>query len=148
MRRFVTDVDGDGRSYLQSREELAVELFVDLFDFARGDLAEILTRIDDGTTAEWLESPPGGLKVMYIEHPAAGDTPDPPPDLPGLDAEGFHVTRTLDIDYVAHGELTMMLDDGPVQLKAGDVVIQRATRHAWRNESESPAGLLAILYSP
>jgi quercetin dioxygenase-like cupin family protein len=38
------------------------------------------------------------------------------------------------------------LDDGEtVALKAGDVVIQNATRHAWRNPGTKPATLIFVL---
>ena len=44
------------------------------------------------------------------------------------------------------GELTLELDDGQVRhLKAGDIVIQNGTRHAWRNSSAQPAVMAAIL---
>jgi uncharacterized cupin superfamily protein len=33
----------------------------------------------------------------------------------------------------------MMLDDTVVHVKAGDVVIQQATNHAWINRSTQPA---------
>ena len=31
------------------------------------------------------------------------------------------------------GEITLLLDDSDIPLKAGDVVIQRGTNHAWVN---------------
>jgi hypothetical protein len=39
----------------------------------------------------------------------------------------------------------MLLDDQDVQLKAGDVVIQRGTNHAWSNRSGKPARMLYVL---
>jgi len=32
-----------------------------------------------------------------------------------------------------------------VELKAGDVVIQRGTNHAWRNKSDKPCRILFVL---
>jgi mannose-6-phosphate isomerase-like protein (cupin superfamily) len=148
VRRIVTGVNAGGRSHVTSSEELEVDYFADVYNFDPAELLATLAGIEDGTTAEWLELPNGGVKVMYIIHPPAAEMTGAPPDLPGLDAEGFHTTRTFDIDYVTHGELTMLLDEERVVLRAGDIVIQRATRHAWRNESQETAGLLAILYTP
>jgi naringenin degradation protein FdeH len=45
----------------------------------------------------------------------------------------MHRTRTLDYVIVIEGELVLILDDSEVILKAGDVVVQRGTDHAWEN---------------
>jgi mannose-6-phosphate isomerase-like protein (cupin superfamily) len=47
----------------------------------------------------------------------------------------MHRTRTVDYVVVIEGELTLILDDGEVTLKPGDVVVQRGTDHAWENRS-------------
>ncbi len=47
----------------------------------------------------------------------------------------MHRTRTLDYVVVIEGELVLILDDSEVILKAGDVVVQRGTDHAWENRS-------------
>jgi mannose-6-phosphate isomerase-like protein (cupin superfamily) len=57
----------------------------------------------------------------------------------------MHRTETLDYAVVLEGEITMLLDEGEVNLKAGDVVIQRGTNHAWSNRSGKPVRMLYIL---
>jgi mannose-6-phosphate isomerase-like protein (cupin superfamily) len=57
----------------------------------------------------------------------------------------MHRTETVDYAVVLSGEITMLLDDTDVQLKAGDVVIQRGTNHAWSNRSDKPALMLYVL---
>jgi mannose-6-phosphate isomerase-like protein (cupin superfamily) len=57
----------------------------------------------------------------------------------------MHRTETIDYAIVLEGEITLLLDDEDVQLKAGDVVIQRGTNHAWSNRSNKPARMLYIL---
>lgn len=47
----------------------------------------------------------------------------------------MHRTRTLDYVILIEGELVLILDDSEVTLKAGDVVVQRGTDHAWENRS-------------
>ena len=51
----------------------------------------------------------------------------------------MHRTRTLDYVVVIEGELVLILDDSEVMLKAGDVVVQRGTDHAWENRSAAIA---------
>jgi quercetin dioxygenase-like cupin family protein len=48
-------------------------------------------------------------------------------------------TRTLDFCIVLDGDVDLVLDHEVVHLKAGDIVIQRGTNHAWSNPSNRPA---------
>lgn len=57
----------------------------------------------------------------------------------------MHRTETVDYAVVLEGEITLLLDEGDVQLKAGDVVIQRGTNHAWSNRSGKPVRMLYVL---
>ena len=66
---------------------------------------------------------------------------DIPPGRPGL----MHRTETLDYAIVLAGEVEMVMDDSSVMLKAGDVVIQRGTNHAWVNKGSEPARIAFVL---
>ena len=57
----------------------------------------------------------------------------------------MHRTETIDYAVVLEGEITMLLDDEDVHLKAGDVVIQCGTNHAWSNRSDKPCRMLYVL---
>ena len=59
----------------------------------------------------------------------------------------MHRTESIDYGVVIEGELTLVLDDSEVQLKAGSVVVQRGTNHAWANRSGRPCRMLFILVS-
>jgi mannose-6-phosphate isomerase-like protein (cupin superfamily) len=58
---------------------------------------------------------------------------------------GFHKTDTIDYAIVLSGEIFAMMDDGEVLLKAGDVLIQRGTNHAWSNRTNEPALVAFVL---
>lgn len=58
---------------------------------------------------------------------------------------GMHRTKTTDYIILLSGEITLMLDEGEVDLKPFDVVVQRGTNHAWVNRGSTPALLAAIL---
>ena len=49
---------------------------------------------------------------------------------------GMHRTRSIDYLAVLSGEIDMLLDDSEVHLKAGDVMVQRGTVHAWINRGK------------
>ena len=58
----------------------------------------------------------------------------------------MHRTRTVD-DYavVMAGEIDMLLDDSEIHLKAGDVLVQQGTNHAWVNRGTEPCRIAFIL---
>jgi quercetin dioxygenase-like cupin family protein len=72
----------------------------------------------------------------------AADTPKKglPPRHPMM-----HRTRTLDYAIVLAGEIDMLLDEGEVHLKAGDVLVQQATNHAWVNRGRERCRVAFIL---
>ncbi len=57
----------------------------------------------------------------------------------------MHKTQTIDYAIVLSGKITLILDDDEVDLKAGDVVVQRATAHAWANRSSEACSIAFIL---
>jgi mannose-6-phosphate isomerase-like protein (cupin superfamily) len=57
----------------------------------------------------------------------------------------MHRTRTVDYAIIMSGEIDMMLDDKVVHVKAGDVVVQQATNHAWLNHGTEPCRIIFVL---
>lgn len=58
----------------------------------------------------------------------------------------MHKTASLDVIILVKGSVDMLLDDGEAEsLKPGDVIIQRATNHAWVNKGHETALLVAVL---
>ncbi len=64
---------------------------------------------------------------------------------PGFPHPLMHTTDTLDYIIIISGEIYLILDDEETLLKPGDIVIQRATNHAWSNRTNNPCIQLAIL---
>jgi mannose-6-phosphate isomerase-like protein (cupin superfamily) len=70
--------------------------------------------------------------------------------LPGhLDEHGrqspVHRTESVDYGIVLEGEIVLILDDSEIELKAGDIVVQRGTDHAWANRSDRIARVAFVL---
>jgi quercetin dioxygenase-like cupin family protein len=63
---------------------------------------------------------------------------------PGV-SKRWHKTDSIDYAVVLQGEIYMQLDAGEVRLKAGDVLIQRATMHNWENRGQVPCIIAFIL---
>lgn len=57
----------------------------------------------------------------------------------------FHKTESLDYAIVLEGEIWAMMDEGEALMKAGDVLIQRATNHSWSNRSDKVCRVAFVL---
>jgi len=57
---------------------------------------------------------------------------------------GMHQTDSIDVVTVISGEIWAVVQTGETLLKAGDTIIQRGTRHAWRNRSDAPCTVSAL----
>ena len=102
---------------------------------------------------------PNGTQFLIVDFPPVGPEVDKLPmdtmmKVVGADAPKrgappsnplMHRTRTLDYALIVQGEIDMMLDTGPVHLKAGDVVVQQATNHAWLNHGKEPCRIAFVM---
>jgi mannose-6-phosphate isomerase-like protein (cupin superfamily) len=57
----------------------------------------------------------------------------------------MHRTETIDYAIVLSGEIVMLLDEQEVLLKAGDILVQCGTNHAWVNRSNASAVVVFVL---
>ena len=57
----------------------------------------------------------------------------------------MHRTRSVDYAVVLSGEIDMLLDDSEVHLRAGDVLVQRGTSHAWENRGTESCRVAFVL---
>ncbi|KAK5211204.1 hypothetical protein LTR47_008076 [Exophiala xenobiotica] len=79
-----------------------------------------------------------GVFCRIVDFPATGDTPD--------DVNIMHRTQSVDFGVVLKGSIKLILDDGVETLmKEGDVCVQRATIHAWKNISSENCRMLFVL---
>ncbi len=63
---------------------------------------------------------------------------------PGV-AERWHATDSIDYAIIISGEIDMQVDEGEVHLKAGDILVQRATIHNWVNRGSEPCIIAFVL---
>lgn len=57
----------------------------------------------------------------------------------------MHRTRSIDYAIVMSGEIDMLLDDTEVHLRAGDVLVQQGTDHAWVNRGREICRIAFVL---
>lgn len=143
VRRIVTGHDDKGQSVIASDEELAgsevagranVGFFqvwaTHEMPVALTDEAMVGQR--EGSSSIFLGT--GSGSVLRIGDLGAG-TSSP-----------MHRTASLDYGICLEGECDMELDGGEVvRVRAGDVVIQRGTNHAWHNRTTTPCRFAWIL---
>ena len=110
-----------------------------------------------------LHPPPNGTRLRVVDFPpedegvlaqltpevvraafdvlhAADSLPEGPQPHPLM-----HRTESIDYGLVLEGELVLVLDGSETPLRAGDVVIQRGTSHAWANRSGRMARMAFVL---
>ena len=87
----------------------------------------------NGSLFRYVYIPPDTMTKKYF------------PDKPGAPHPLMHKTQTLDYIIILSGELYLIMEDTETLLKAGDIVIQCGTNHAWSNRTEQPCIQLAIL---
>jgi cupin domain len=170
IRRIVTGHDVGGRSIVQ--EDGAPARVVTLggengttfhevwntrttpapIDRASGEPAEpgiALLPPTNGTRIRVLDIPPDDGSVAALPREAvralfdaigAGHAlaDDPPHPL-------MHRTETIDYGIVLDGELILILDEAETIVRAGDIVVQRGTSHAWANRSSASARIAFVL---
>jgi quercetin dioxygenase-like cupin family protein len=85
-----------------------------------------------------------GARIIGTAPPANG-TRFAVIDFPPGNEPRMHRTETVDYVIVLAGEVEMDMDDSTVKLKAGDVMVQRGTNHAWANRSDKRARVAFVL---
>lgn len=146
VRRVVTGHSPDGRStvmidsvcpHLRELPDFPTFRFTDLW-VAKTAPADNRGHDDDADGPLSHTPPPSGNVFRLLEI-----APDPP----GVDMAqtGMHTTPTVDYVYVLAGQITVILQEGEVELRTGDVLIQRGTVHAWSNRGSVPCIMLGVL---
>ena len=164
VRRVVTKLDASGKAVVMIDERTrltaprppnyAANVWVtstNLPDFTatddRGKTKTSLVPPKSGTVFRIVEFAPesqGGqpTDINYMTKFVGADAPKKglPPRHPMM-----HRTRSLDYVIILSGEIDLLLDEGEVHFKAGDVLVQQATNHAWVNRSGKPCRVAFIL---
>ena len=167
MRRIITGHNEEGKSVITIDGPPARSIGEDvggLFELWNTDGNDIIsTDSFDRADDEIILSPPdGGTKFRYFQ---INPLPDGVPEemMQEIAADAFkkigaahhrvdtskhpamHKTETIDYIILLKGDVTLILDEEEVDLKPFDVVIQRGTNHAWVNNGDNPALLIAVL---
>jgi len=101
-----------------------------------------------GSKFRVVEYPPDSQRVAQMRAPGVSHDAKSEGyvrDLANKRHPGFHKTDSIDYAIVLTGEIYALVDEGEVLLKAGDVLIQRGTSHAWSNRTEEPCCIAFVL---
>ena len=167
MRRIVTGHNKEGRSIITIDGPPARSIGEDvggLFELwnTDGNIIDTKDNLDRADQDIILSPPTGGTKFRYFQ---INPTPEgiPMEIMQEIAADAFekigaghhrvdtskhpamHKTETVDYIILLKGDVTLILDEDEVTLKPHDVVVQRGTNHAWVNNGDEPALLIAVL---
>jgi hypothetical protein len=102
----------------------------------------------NGSKFRVVEYPPDSQRLATLRAPGVSHDAKAEGYTRHLDNKrhpGFHKTDTIDYAIVLTGEIYALMDEGELLLKAGDVLIQRGTNHAWSNRTEQPCCVAFVL---
>jgi quercetin dioxygenase-like cupin family protein len=85
-----------------------------------------------------------GARILGTAPPANG-TRFAVIDFPPGNSGRMHRTETIDYVIVISGEIDMDMDESTVHLRAGDIMVQRGTNHAWVNRGSERARVAFVL---
>jgi mannose-6-phosphate isomerase-like protein (cupin superfamily) len=167
MRRIITGHNKHGKSIITMDGPPARSIGEDvggLFELWNTDGNEINSSDDiDRADEDIILSPPdGGTKFRYFQiNPLPEGVPEEIMQEIAADAfekigaahhridtskhPAMHKTDTVDYIILLKGDVTLILDEEEIDLKPFDVVVQRGTNHAWVNNGNDPALLIAVL---
>jgi len=166
VRRVVTGEGGSGRSRIIADGAAAALTVAERPGYrvsniwVTGETPAAIGAADRVAAHRGIAPPPRGTILRVIDYPP--DAKDPAERRRQLaatfgalyrDAEhriddqhpGMHRTLTVDYAIVLEGEIYALMDEGEKLMKAGDVLIQRGTSHAWSNRSDKPARVAFVL---
>jgi hypothetical protein len=102
-----------------------------------------------GTVLRVIDIPPESADPAEVKRQTAAVFaamfPDAHHDAGHARHPGMHVTETIDYAILLKGELVAILEDGETLMRAGDILIQRGTNHAWANRSNAVARIAFVL---
>lgn len=137
LHRFVTGHDKDGKAIVQTDNDFQWKPFdQDNMGFSvvyttssmpadLNDDQDLQTHQDVMSSGKLGLVNPNGTVIRCVDFK------------PGYSC-AMHRTQSLDYGIVLEGEIEMLLDSGEKhQMKRGDVAVQRATQHQWRNKSDT-----------
>ena len=167
MRRIITGHNQHGKSIITLDGPPARSIGEDvggLFEVWNTDGSDIIStdEIDRADEDILLSPPSGGTKFRYFQiNPLPKGVPDAMMQEIAADAfekigaahhrvdtkkhPAMHKTETIDYIILLQGDVTLILDEEEIDLKPFDVVVQRGTNHAWVNNGDEPALLIAVL---
>jgi hypothetical protein len=102
-----------------------------------------------GTVLRVIDIPPESLDPAERRRDTAAVFasmfPDAHHDAAHVRHPGMHITDTVDYAILLQGELVAILEAGETIMRAGDILIQCGTQHAWANRSQAIARIAFVL---
>ncbi len=164
IRRVVTGHDKDGKAVVvidgtapNVKERKAANVVSTLMWVVNETPADISGSADRATADIGVAPPPNGHIFRIVDFlPASGASGEGNEAMlreMGIKNDGgtpprhafTHRTKSIDYALILEGEIDMLLDDSEIHLKAGDVLVQQGTNHAWVNNTDKVCRVAFVL---
>ncbi len=165
IRRIVTTHDAGGKAVIlcdenapnvRTRKESGI---TSTLLWTTGSMPATYSNADRGAVQIATAPPPGSTVLRVVEFPPEdpehggdnaavlaemGITPSAGGRRPARHPH-MHATDSVDYAIVLEGEIDMLLDDSEVHMRAGDIMVQQGTNHAWVNRGDRPCKIAFVL---
>jgi hypothetical protein len=163
-RRVVTGHDGAGKAIVafdgpapNAKLRKASGLVSTLLWVTDESPADVSRPVDAAEREIGVAPPPSGTIFRVVDFPPTQGEISSQAVLKEMGLDGgqgeapaprhplMHRTASVDYAVVLDGEIDMLLDDSEVHLRAGDVLVQQGTNHAWVNRGTRPCRIAFVL---
>jgi hypothetical protein len=167
VRRIVTGINEQGRSIIVAdsdapnvkihkstpivaqaiwaTNEMPVVISSDYHDTAPAGVIFKAPPEKDGTIFRIVDFPPDSMVGDSSTQDAAKEIEEGGHQVADARHFLFHKTETIDYAIVLEGEVWALMDEGETLMKAGDVMVQRATHHSWSNRTDKYCRIAFVL---
>ncbi len=137
LRRVVSGLDADGRSLI------AIDDAVDVGNLFSTPAGKVMGETGRPEPAGASTAASGKTRCFVAAIPPHVGDKKPTRE----NRIGFHKGDGISYCFILNGALTYMTDSQETIVRSGDLIVERATLHSWRNDSTAPVSMFIVTVS-
>lgn len=137
LRRVVSGLNADGKSHI------AIDGSIEVGNLFSTPPGKVMGETGTAEPAGGLTTASGKTRCFVAAIPAQSADKKPTRD----NRIGFHKGDGISYCFILNGELTYLTDTQETVVRSGDLIVERATLHSWRNDTSAPVSMFIVTVS-